>query len=108
MEKSYDWLVLDAKRDPSFKEKILATIDSGNIAEITYNNIYRLNFHPQTRIVTVRPYSETSPFHYKIMPKCFRYEAVVEFLNGNWSALNNENVFDFADERYNCVAPLSA
>jgi len=82
MEMTYNWLV-HARTDHELRQKINDCIDRCQDTELTYQNMYRITFESDSRSVIVRPFSETSDFHYKIFPTRITYRAVLLMIDGN-------------------------
>ena len=45
-------------------------------------------------MVIVKPLSENSPFHYKVVPKAISYTAVIKMLNKNWADICDGEIMD--------------
>jgi len=83
MEMTYDWLI-HARNSPELKQKIKDIINSCQNAELTYKDTHRITFDTASKSVIVRPFSETSNFHYKIFNTKITYRAVLKFIDGNF------------------------
>lgn len=42
--------------------------------------------------MTVRPYSETSPFRHKIVPTEIKYQAFIKMLDSDWEHLEADDI----------------
>ena len=67
--------------------------DNKNI-ELTIDQIFRLNFDCQNQSVTVRPFSDTSYFHCKIIPKRITYSAVLKLLDKNFDDISEDDIVE--------------
>jgi len=83
MEMTYDWLI-HARNNPELKQKIKDIINSNQNTELTYQEMYRITFENTSQSVIIRPFSETSDFHYKIFNTRITYKAVLKFIDGNF------------------------
>lgn len=80
---TFDWLI-HAQNDRAWKEEIENALESKAEIELTHLNMFRILFDPDTQTTTVRPFSQTSDFHYKIKPAKITYLAVRRLLHGDF------------------------
>ena len=90
---TYDWMIY-AQNHPPFKKQIEDLIASGNDGELTSRDMHRIKFEAGTQTVVVTPYSKTSDFHRKIIPKRISYRAILQIINGNWNDLREVDIQD--------------
>ena len=91
MEMTYDWLN-HARNNPELKQKIKDIINSCQNTELTYQNMYRITFENTSQSVIVRPFSETSDFHYKIFNTRITYRAVLKLIDGNFEDILSSDI----------------
>lgn len=64
---AYD-IIFAARCDKILMKQLREAIQSGSDVEIC-TDIHRIHFDPHRKAVAIRPCSETSAFHHKIVPK---------------------------------------
>lgn len=90
---TYDWIIM-ATRNKKWKEEIEKALASDRDQELIYLDMLRIKFDAQIKRVTVQAFSEDSPFHWKVIPKQMTYHFVQETINGNWDAINENDIID--------------
>ena len=93
MEKTYDWIIR-SWNDKTLEQKIRSVISDNKNIELTIDQIFRLNFDYQNQSVTVRPFSDTSYFHCKIIPKRITYSAVLKLLDKNFDDISEDDIVE--------------
>ena len=89
MVMTFDFIFM-AQRDEDYMKQIKAAISSDVDVEIC-SDIVRLYFDQEKKVVKVSPYSETSPFHYKIVPAQITYYALSKMLANDWDGIDYHN-----------------
>lgn len=79
---TYDFIFY-AKRDSQFMQQIRECIISRRDTELC-TEIHRLHFYGKQQLVIVKPLSNTSPFHEKVIPKTIDYQDLTRMLDGHW------------------------
>ncbi len=85
--------IFAAQRDIILMKQLREAIQSGSDVEIC-TDIHRIHFDPHRKAVEIRPCSETSAFHHKIVPKEVKYEAFVKMLDLDWENLAPDDIMD--------------
>ena len=57
-------------------------------------DIHRIHFDAHRKVVAIRPYSRTSAFRHKVVPKEVKYEAFVKMLDLDWEHLELDDIID--------------
>lgn len=91
MEMTYNWLI-HARTNHELRQKINDCINSRQDTEITYQDMYRITFEADSQSVIVRPFSETSDFHYKIFLTRITYRAVLLMIDGNLADIQPSDI----------------
>ena len=89
---TYDFALI-AHRDSELMKAINDAMVSQNDQEVC-TDIHRLSFVSSEKVVIVKPLSENSPFHYKVVPKVITYTAVIKMLNNNWADICDGEIMD--------------
>lgn len=82
---TYDF-IFAALKNKNRMDKLREAVQSESDVEIC-TDIHRVHFDPHRKVVTVRPYSETSPFHYKVVPTEIKYQGFIKMLDSDWEHL---------------------
>ncbi len=82
--------IFDAQHDESLMNQIKEAVSKDVDAEIC-SDIVRLHFDSVKQVVIVRPYSETSAFHCKIVPAEITYHALLKMLANDWDGIDYHN-----------------
>ena len=82
---TYDFIRI-AQSNNIFMEELQRALASDADSEIC-TNTHRLRFYAKEQAVLVEPFSETSDFHWKIVPKKIAYRALDKMLNGDWDSI---------------------
>lgn len=82
--------VFAAQRDESLMKQVKEAVSSDVDVEIC-SDIVRLYFDSEKKTVSVRPYSETSAFPYKIIPAQITYHALLKMLANDWEEIGYHN-----------------
>ncbi|MDE5699391.1 MAG: hypothetical protein K2I96_18615 [Lachnospiraceae bacterium] len=89
MVKTFDF-IFAAHRDESFMKQLKEAVSSDVDVEIC-TDIMRLHFDSKNKVVIVRPFSETSAFHCKVVPAEITYHALLKMLANEWEGIDYHN-----------------
>ena len=92
MIKTYDFIPI-VQRNKEFMEQIRKAVlcDIDNVICI---DIFRLSFDGKKKTVTIRPFSETSDFHWKIVAKEVTFQALIKMIEGDWDNIGLNDIKD--------------
>ncbi|MBQ8568292.1 MAG: hypothetical protein IJ446_03650 [Oscillospiraceae bacterium] len=90
MMMTFDFALM-AQRDAELMKAITDAMSSPK-NEVVCTDIHKLSFFPSKKTVVVTALSETSPFHYKVVPKEISYSAVIKMLNKNWNDICEDEI----------------
>ncbi len=79
---TFDFIAL-AQHNTQFMVRLKDAVSNHSDDAVTMKP-YKLSFDAHKQIITVCPYSETSEFSAKIVPKEITYQALVKMLNNDW------------------------
>lgn len=91
MDMTFDWLI-PARNSPEFRRQIENGMICGQDIELTYNDMYRIIFKQSIKSVIVKPYSETSDFHCKIIPTRISYSAIRKILDDKFDSISESEI----------------
>lgn len=83
--------IFAAQKNKNFMDKLKEAAQSDSDVEIC-TDLHRIHFDPHRKVVTVKPCSETSPFHHKIVPTEIKYQAFVKMLDLDWEHLEADDI----------------
>ena len=83
--------IFAALKNKNRMDKLKEAVQSKSAVEIC-TDLHRIHFDPHRKVVTVRPYSETSPFRHKIIPTEIRYRAFIKMLDSDWEHLEADDI----------------
>ena len=89
---TFDFIAL-AQHNVQFMARLKDAVSNHSDDEIIMKP-YKLTFHAHKQIVTVCPYSETSEFYHKIVPKEITYQALMKMLNNDWENIGEDDIKD--------------
>lgn len=92
MIRTFDF-ILKAKYNRAFMEQLEKAMSSEQSSELC-TDTHRLTFYPQSKLILIAPASDSSIFHYKIVPKKMTYQAFFKILHGKWEQLDADDVAD--------------
>lgn len=96
MEMTYDW-IMRAWHDDELANQIKSIVSDKENIELTIDEIFRLVFDADNRVVIVRPFSDTSDFHWKIIPKQIKYRAALDLLNKNFDNIQDGDIVEIKE-----------
>ena len=91
MVKTFDW-VAKAQGSEMFKAKLTELLENNTSDDIEVDDMYRLQFCADDRMLTISPVSVSSPFSEKIVPMRISYHAALCMINDDWDSIENEEV----------------
>jgi len=89
MLRTFDF-IFAAQHDENLMKRIKEAVASDVDVEIC-SDIVRLYFDSRKQAVIVKPYSQTSAFHWKIAPAQITYYALLKMLANDWESLDYHN-----------------
>lgn len=96
MEMTYDWIIR-AWHDDKLANQIKNILSDKKNIEITIDDMFSLVFDADSQTVIVRPFSDTSDFHWKIIPKQIKYRAVLDLLNKNFDNIQDSDIIEIKE-----------
>ena len=90
MIKTFDF-VFDALRSERLMKQLKNALECDANLEIC-TDIERLYFDSRHKTVTIKPYSATSAFHWKVAPAEITYDTLSNMLSDNWENIKQEDI----------------
>lgn len=87
---TYDF-IMHAWNDEEFMSKLLTGMEQNEDCEVC-TECHRITFHSDIHKIDVFPLSETSPFHWKIMPMQITYSALYKMLNKDFEHFEHDDI----------------
>lgn len=92
---TYDFILL-ARRDAALMRQLREAVTCDTNNEIC-TDIHRLYFNRNKKSVIIKPYSETSDFHWRVVPKEVTYQAFLKMLADDWDNIKPDEIRDVPD-----------
>lgn len=90
MLKTFDF-VFDAMRSEKLMKQLKSAI-AGDVETEICTDIARLYFDSRRKIVSIRPLSTTSKFHWKVAPAEMTYDALLKMLSDDWENIQHNDI----------------
>lgn len=75
--------IFQAQHNEILMKQLREAVWSDSDREIC-TDIHRIHFDVHRRVVVVRPYSKTSAFSHKVVPREITYDAFIKMLDMDW------------------------